>query len=323
MIFVGAWHMARLSEAAQSAGANCRFVGAPGWVASKDSLGEAARQIRAFSTDEKDTIVVDLWSNSAIMGTDDQGLPCRAHKIPGDSKYHIIGKMQAAPRTLFEKVMGEAKPIFDAAGGSKIVLVLPFPRYISGKCCHDPEHLTNWGQESQSAEIYRAIDSAEMAIAAYSTETTFSTLSVINTFNGSDLDLAEVTTSDGLPIWREADPVHLSQTAYNELAAAVGEQHDGGGGGDRPRKRPRLESVVPARPGGARGRQGHVRPPLWVSGMAPRGMGSSGRGRAPRGFWAARGGRGRGAGKQHVSFVPRGRGGWRGRGPRGPRGFYY
>ena len=114
MIFVGASHMARLSEAAQSAGANCRFVGALGWVASKDSLSEAARQIRSIAIAENDTVVVDLWSNSAIMGTDDQGLPSRAHKIPGDSRYHIAGKLQAAPRTLFEKVMGEARPIFEA-----------------------------------------------------------------------------------------------------------------------------------------------------------------------------------------------------------------
>ena len=42
----------------------------------------------------------------------------------------------------------------------------------------------------------------------------------------------------------------------------------------RPRKRPRLESVVPVYPGGSRGRQGSVRLPLWVSGMAPRSFGA-------------------------------------------------
>ncbi len=274
--------------------------------------------------DEKDIVVIDLWANCAFMGTDDQGLPCRAKKGQGDSKYHVTGKMQAAPRTLFEKVLGEARAIFESACNAKVVLVIPFPRYITGKCCHDPEHLTNWGQESQSAEIYRAIESAESAIAADSAGMTFSTLSVIEVFNGSDLDLSEVTTPDGQSIWREADPVHLSQQAYSELAAAVMALHGESGGGVRPRKRPRLESVVPTLPGRARGHQGRVRPPLWVSGMTARGRSGGGRPRynwGPGGGRGARGNRGRGAWPPYSSFVYRGcgGGGGRGRAGRGPR----
>ena len=107
------------------------------------------------------------------------------------------------------------------------------------------------------------------------------------------------------------------------MAAAVEAQHDGGEGGDRPRKRARLESVVPSLPGGARGRQGRVRPPLWVSGMAPRGTRGSGRGRVVRGGGGARGGRGRGTWQQHAGFIHRGRGGGWGRAGRATRGFYY
>jgi len=322
-IFIGASHMARLSEAAQAAGADCRFVGAPGWVATKDSLGEAARQIRTLSLGDHDIVVIDLWANCAFMGTDENGLPCRARKGQGDPKYHVIGKMQAAPKTLFERVMGEARAIFESCGSAKVILVIPFPRYINGKCCHDPEHLSNWGQEGQTAEVYRAIESAESAIAADSAGMTFSTLSLIEVFNGSDLDLTEVTTPDGHSIWREADPVHLSQPAYSELADAVMAMHGEGGGGDRPRKRPRLESVVPTLPGGARGHQGRVRPPLWVSGMSARGRGGGGR---PRYNWgpgagrATRGIRGRGVWPPYGGYAYRGRGGGggRGRGGRGP-----
>ena len=93
----------------------------------------------------------------------------------------------------------------------------------------------------------------------------------------------------------------------------------------RPRKRARLESVVPAAPGGDRGRQGRVRPPLWVSGMTSRGAtsgrGGAGRGGgrmgyhgASRGFWnprgrAMRGGYGRysGRGRGRSSAAYRGR----------------
>ena len=135
-------------------------------------------------------------------------------------------------------------------------------------------------------------------------------------FSCADLDLAEVRTAGGESIWLTTDPVHLSQPAYMELAdnitgSAASAQ------GERPRKRARLESVVPAAARAARGMQGRVRPPLWVSGTAPRLPTRPGRGRSwPRGqssvYWRVRG-RGGPGGR---SYSYRGRG-FRGRGFRG------
>ena len=101
------------------------------------------------------------------------------------------------------------------------------------------------------------------------------------------------------------------------MAAAVMDLHGADDGSDRPRKRPRLENVVPALLGESRGHQGRVRPPLWVSGMAPRGGGvrASRSGGRARGFG---GYRGRGSWQMY------GRAGYRGRGmSRGRRGFNY
>ncbi len=82
--------MARLTDALQLGGAETRFIGAPGWVATRASLADAAAQLSSIRVTSDDTVVIDLWSNSAYMGTDEYGLPVRASKA-GDGRYHIVG----------------------------------------------------------------------------------------------------------------------------------------------------------------------------------------------------------------------------------------
>jgi len=316
VILVGGSHMARLAEALQLGGAETRFVGAPGWVATRAGLADAAAQIQNLKVTGEDSVVLDLWSNSAYMGTDEFGLPVRAAKASNDGKYHIVGDLQAAPKTVFEKIMQDSVAVLDAARGSKVVLVIPIPRYILNKCCTAAGHVANFGQESFSSEVYRAMEMAEQAIAACSAASDSVTTGVIEVFSCADLDLAEVCTTGGESIWGSTDPVHLSQPAYMELADSIVRSTDSEQG-ERPRKRARLESVVPPATRGARGVQGRVRPPLWVSGMAPRLPTRPGRGRAwprgqTRGLWRPRG-RG-GSGGRIYSY--RGRG-YRGRGFRG------
>ena len=148
-------------------------------------------------------------------------------------------------KTVFEKIMQDAVPVLDAVRGSKLFLAVPIPRYILNKCCAAVGHVANFGQESFSNEIYRAMEMAEQAIAACPAAAIASTVGITKVFSCADLDLAEVRTSGGESIWLPADPVHLSQPAYQELAGYV---TDGAaaGQGERPRKRARLESVVPA-----------------------------------------------------------------------------
>jgi len=316
MILVGGSHMARLAEAMQQGGAETRYIGAPGWVATRAALLDASTQMRNLKVSGDDSVVIDLWSNSAYMGTDEFGLPVRAAKNTSDGKYHIVGDLQAAPKTVFEKIMQDSIPVLDAARGSKVVLLIPIPRYIQNKCCATAGHVANFGQENFSSEIYRAMEMAEQAIAACSAASDSVTTGIIEVFSCADLDLAEVRTAGGEAIWLATDPVHLSQPAYMELADSI-MGNAAPAQGERPRKRARLESVVPAAARVARGVQGRVRPPLWVSGMAPRMPTRAGRGRAwPRGqasvSWRARG-RG-GAGGRGYGY--RGRG-FRGRGFRG------
>ena len=117
-------------------------------------------------------------------------------------------------------------------------------------------------------------------------------------------------TTDGSSAWAPFDPVHLSESAYTDIARAIlslGCDVDAGSG-----RRERLASIVPGsaawKPRGAT-----VRPAPWVSG---RGSSDRGRGgnfnrrswRAGRGYGPGGYVRGRGDGLAKFSWPKTGRG---------------
>jgi hypothetical protein len=111
----------------------------------------------------------------------------------------------------------------------------------------------------------------------------------MDTFMGSDSDLSEITTLAGTSVWHDGDPVHLTDGAYADIAAAILKLVDDSEG-QNAAKRPRLASVVPSVPGSSRGGHAPIRPPLWVSGIASRLPSRSGR--RPYGGRGGRSGRG-------------------------------
>jgi len=265
VVLVGASHMSRTAAAVAAAGGDVVDASSPGWTPSKDSCKKLANFVRNLALKECDTLLIDIWSNMAFMGTDEYGIPNRATKIGG--RYHIVGHLQAAPRTVFQNGLNEVGPVLEAAGRAAIVLIEPFPRYVVGKCCSESAHVSNYGANDYEGEFHRAADTAE-AVAA-SLESEYSMLRLSDVFTGIDSSLSGLQTAEGGPLWAATDPVHLTPAAYSELGAAVVASYGGGETG-RPSKRPRLESIVPAHPRGRGGCgfQGNITPPAWVSGLA-------------------------------------------------------
>ena len=125
----------------------------------------AANCVAELSPDCGDLVILDIWSNSAFLGTDELGLPLRAVRDSSDGRYHVLGPLQVAPRTVFQKILDDARPVLDAAGEARIILVAPFPRYISGKCCADPSHITNFGADGYRYEFEGLRDRVESVLA--------------------------------------------------------------------------------------------------------------------------------------------------------------
>jgi len=306
-VLIGASHMCRVATAMREEGLEVTDLCSPGWTPSKENLKKAESYLLEFRPEAQDRVIMDLWSNSAFMGTDESGFPCRPQRDPTDHKYHVFGQLQAAPQTLFQTIMRDASGLIGAAGSATVVLVTPIPRYVTNRCCREAEHITNWGTDEFRAELARASEAVEMAASvAGPPELIYRIFNPMDIWNGTDSNTPEAATSDGSPVWLDYDPVHLTSAAYLDIARSlIGMEDDSEL--RRPTKRLRLESLVPAPPVMRGCGRGSVKPPLWVAGVANAPQ-AGGRG------W----GRGRGMGGWRASprFI-RGRGG---RGPyRGPR----
>jgi hypothetical protein len=103
-------------------------------------LTELIEQLKTLKLGKLDTVVVDLLSNTAFMGTDDSGLLSEPVRAEG-GKYHITGSLTIAPPTLTKKVLLDSLPLAAALKGTGTVLLSPVPRYVYEKCCMDPSHI--------------------------------------------------------------------------------------------------------------------------------------------------------------------------------------
>ncbi len=81
-------------------------------------------------------------SNTAFLGTDEDGLPIAAEKSEEDGRYHLSGDLQLAPPSAFKSTMKMVDTIISNTGGAKIMLTVPLPRYVLAACCDDTSHVS-------------------------------------------------------------------------------------------------------------------------------------------------------------------------------------
>ena len=312
LIAIGASHMCRIVEQLLPTQVTIASHCTPGWSPSPDSINEAAVYLADQNPTRADIVAIDLWSNSAFMGTDSDGLPYSVFRDT-EGRYHLPGGLQAAPKSVFQKILSSAKGLVDAAGDAAICFMLPLARYINTRCCEDPEHLVNFATDDLGDEVHKAADNAMAALSAVFPEMSHSTLSLSDVF-GYDKDFFSMVTSSGSSIWLDHDGVHLTPDAYLEIGKLILAGGDAGSGGHH--KRARLDSVVPGPPP-KRGKTATVPPTPWVAGGCPTHRGRGGRAWGRAGFGGRAGamrGRGRGGaqgpyGRPWNKWIRGGRGG--------------
>ena len=267
-----------------------------------------AKEIKELHLAGEDCLVVDLWSNSSFLGSDENGYPLRPTKSAVDGRYHIEGDLQVAHKGVFQRIYQDATPIFDVAHPAEIIVFFPIPRYVIGKCCERDEHISNFGTADFLDEIVGCVDLVKTATAGLRSLGKSRTLSVMDLLATTDPNRTVTERLTDPAIW--SDPVHMANNIYVGLAGSILEMRAAMVTEATPQKRIRLDSVVSANPNRQRGPK-KVALPSWVLGKGP--AGASNR----PGSW--RGGRGlrwtgRSAGRGSACGVWRGPSGGRGRG---------
>jgi hypothetical protein len=308
-VFIGASNMGRIAKAAAENGHMVVDLTSGGWTPKTGKIEKLCEVLEKLNLTEIDTVVIDPMSNSAFLGTDEDGLPIPAEKSDEDGRYHLYGDLQLAPPSAFKNCMKNIEKMLAFGGGSQVVFIIPLPRYVLSGCCADTEHVSN----RLSGELAAEFAGAEKCLreAAVTGEKTGKArlINLLSFFGSCESLPQDLTTVDGMSIWA-GDGVHLTSNASRVAARKLMTDLAGGGEeGEPANKRARLESIVPApapakNKGAAAGqppssppRPTVPPPPLWLSGQLPptqRGRGTGRYNNSRRGGGPVRGG-GRGA----------------------------
>jgi hypothetical protein len=292
-ILIGASHMCRTAEHLQ----DCVSLAQPGFKPTLENLREVEKKIRKICPVENDLVVLDLISNIAYMGTDEDGLPSPAFRS-GDGTYHIPGSLTTAPPTTIKKALEHCATLAELLKKTRVLLICPIPRYVTGKCCADPTHIENFESPDYDDELLECQDQHRRILSAWGTTIglNFEICDPTSVVNNTEPMLRHRITSKGAQLWCQTDGVHMSKDAYADLAHAVLEAAQGDDTGDAASgisgssKRKVPDSVVTLPSAAKNSRlQRAVRKAGWLHGMPDsRPTGDTRRG------WPSRGLRGRG-----------------------------
>jgi hypothetical protein len=194
----------------------------PGFKPNKEKIAELERQIDRLELNGSDTVVLDLLSNTAYMGTDEDGLPLPAFRA-GDSSYHIAGTLTTTPPTTMKKTLDMCSQLGKKLNNSRVILICPTPRYVVGKCCNDPNHIDNFNSSEYGDDLTEFQDQHRRMLGGWgiATELNFGILDLTAVVGPVEPILGKRTTSGGASIWAEGDNVHLSREAYMDAASAI------------------------------------------------------------------------------------------------------
>jgi hypothetical protein len=284
LIIVGASHMVRMSKHLQEKSVILAY---PGFRATPQALTQLASRLEEIRPTPDDRLVLDLLSNSIFMGTDVDGLPTASVQGEGGT-YHIPGSLTVAPVPVTKKILANCSQIGKLCSTVKhVTLISPIPRYITGKCCDDNNHVENYDNDDFETEIINGLEQQKRLLDVWAAEhqLCYRIVDVTELVDPVEPILRNRVTRTGIPLWSMWDPVHLADEAYGELSYAILNACDGDGDGpddascssggysDRSHKRRRPDAVIttPLDPNPKRGKHGwRMKPAGWLLGQPER-----------------------------------------------------
>ncbi len=259
VVLAGASHMIRLAE---SMGPETVSLAYQGFRPREPMISDLANKLRSLKLNSRDTVVLDLLSNSAFMGSDTFGLPTEAVRAE-DGRYHIVGSLLVAPISCAKRVLQTCSPLAEALRDTGVVLLSPVPRYIHTKCCEDPSQIENFDDQDLDGEIVEGLEAFKRVLQNWGTENElmFTIIDPTMLNDTCDLPIKSRVTKDGQPLWNTKDPVHMTCAAYRDLATVIkdtaqaidpADSAGASGSNTGPHRKRRAESVVTMPPANSR-----------------------------------------------------------------------
>ena len=146
VVFAGGSHASRIAAAARSTYPEVVDLSIGGWKLTKESAADLAQDLSGVleeASEESHTVLLHLFDNSIYKGEVDGEL---TDPIKLSRKFHIRGKLKLTDNADFKNLFEMALLIIRACCGSNVILLGPLPRFLLNKCCEDPSHSANFGE---------------------------------------------------------------------------------------------------------------------------------------------------------------------------------
>ena len=124
-----------------------------------------------------------------------------------------------------KKRFGAVWPTLEAAVEAVKVCLLPILRFVKNPCCKDGSHITNFMEEDFEDILLGAAATCWNIVSNEGEKAglLLYTFDPVAAFSGGTR-LAARTSSAGLSVWLEDNPVHLTASAYKDIASLVQNQ---------------------------------------------------------------------------------------------------
>ena len=253
-VVVGASHATRTGEALVRAGACVKTVTIPGWRAMKQKVPTMLAALTEVLREVGDncTVVFQLLDSSFFFARPAEGglVPiCRT----GDT-FHVHGDLVMAPKEMQYTMFNDIKPILEAAGDRRKIVLSPLPKFLHKPCCVDAEHMPNAKDADFQASMSSDVLDCRRNIKDFNFRAGLRNVRAVGPWSG----IQEM----GEDVW-ERDDTHLKPAGYDKIAEMVAltveEMMERGEAAIRPNpgKRGRdWDDSADRRRGGARGWRG-------------------------------------------------------------------
>jgi hypothetical protein len=208
ILVIGSSHAANVVHALELQGANVRYLTDRGWKLSVDSINQAVNSLTEMEC-TPDLILIQVLDNNTFFVAKEDGtlsLPVKGK----DKKFHVAGELRVATKEQMSSVLKTLKPLLDALPSVPKAMILPVPRYCYKKCCSDETHVTNFG-DNLANRIKSGLGVVKKTVRSFLFREKYTGIRIIDPYS--------VVSSLGSD--RYADPVHLIQAGYDDLASHV------------------------------------------------------------------------------------------------------
>ena len=119
LVVIGSSHAGKLSTLL-TASLETQFLKLPSQSQTQDAAEDLADRLRELQLSQEDIVYLDLLSNQAYLGTDEDGNSTDPHK-DSQKRWHITGSLVAAAKPRLRRTLERMVAIRDACGAAKII----------------------------------------------------------------------------------------------------------------------------------------------------------------------------------------------------------